>query len=72
MDNILNHWQLGLLDKPLLPQDIEAVDHEEVIDRSPKFYDDTYVQEAEEDNGERISAIVTLAQRPCRAKFSSE
>jgi len=56
------------LDKPLLPQDIEAVDHEDVIESSP-FHDDTYVQETEEDNGEKISAVVSLAQRPCKFKF---
>ena len=54
-----------------MPQDIEAVDHEEVIESSP-FCDDSYVEEAEEDNGEKISAVVVLAQTPCKFKFSSE
>ena len=62
---IFNHFHLGLLDKPLLPQDIEAVDHEDVIESS-SFSDDTHFQEAEEDNGEKISAVVELAHRPCK------
>ena len=69
MYDIFNHCSLGLLDKPLLSQDIEAVDHEDVIE-SPSFYDDTHLQEAEVDSGEKISAVVVLAQTPCKFEFS--
>ena len=46
---------LGLLDQPLLPKGIQAVDQEGIqamdqeddIQMSSQFYDDTHVQEAE-------------------------
>ena len=68
---------LGLLDQPLLPKGIQAVDQEGIqamdqeddIQMSSQFYDDTHVQEAEEDSGERISAVVELAQTPCEFEF---
>ena len=58
------------MDKPLLPQDSEAVVNED--ENAPfNYYDDTYLQEAEEDSGEILSAIVQLAHRPCKFGYSS-
>ena len=71
MYDIFNHCPLGLLDKLLLPQDIDAVDHEDVIESS-LLDNDTHLQEAEMDSGEKISAVVVLAQTPCKFEFSSK
>jgi len=58
------------LDKPLLPQGSEVVAEED--DNPPfNYYDDTSLQEAEEDSGERVSAIVQLAHRPCKFGYLS-
>ena len=71
MYDIFNHCPLGLLDKPLLPQDIDAVDHEDVIESS-LLDNDTHLQDAEMDSDEKISAVVVLAQTPCKFEFSSK
>ncbi|KAI6094812.1 hypothetical protein F5141DRAFT_1191608 [Pisolithus sp. B1] len=54
--SLLNSHFSGLLDKPLIPQDNE---HEDT-----SFQDDPYLQEAEDNDGERVDAVVQLAHKP--------
>ncbi|KAI6162888.1 hypothetical protein EDD17DRAFT_1776423 [Pisolithus thermaeus] len=49
---LVNHLFSGLLDKPLIPQDN--------VHEDTSFQDDPYLQEAEDDDSERVDAVVQL------------
>ncbi|KAI6168508.1 hypothetical protein EDD17DRAFT_1772901 [Pisolithus thermaeus] len=54
--SLLNSLFSGLLDKPLIPQDN--------VHEDTSFQDDPYPQEAEDDDSERVDAVVQLAHKP--------
>ncbi|KAI6104275.1 hypothetical protein F5141DRAFT_1189731 [Pisolithus sp. B1] len=54
--SLLNSLFSGLLDKPLIPQDN--------VHEDTSFQDDPYLQEAEDDDSERVDAVVQLAHKP--------
>ncbi|KAI6097698.1 hypothetical protein EDD16DRAFT_1697820 [Pisolithus croceorrhizus] len=58
---LVNHLFSGLLDKPLIPQDN--------VHEDTSFQDDPYLQEAEDDDSERVDAVVQLAHKPSPRKL---
>jgi len=62
------YFVLGLLEKALVLEDNEAINSTRTCeDTNISFqFDDSYRQEVEEGDGERVDAIVELAHRPCK------